>query len=56
MMGEHRVIQESLFYEFQLESHIPPDHPLRHIEGRSKATMSKELAMGKPSAQALMRS
>jgi len=29
MMGERRVDQSSLFYEFSLERHVPADHLLR---------------------------
>src|SRR5829696_5394872 len=32
MMGERRVAQEALFYEFSLERHIPADHLLRAID------------------------
>src|SRR5215213_2066692 len=32
MMGERLVMQESLFYEFRLEDHVPPDHLLRRID------------------------
>jgi hypothetical protein len=32
MMGERRVIQEALFYEFSLERHVPGDHLLRSID------------------------
>src|SRR5918911_1753653 len=32
MMGERRVAQEALFYEFSLERHVPTDHLLRAIE------------------------
>ena len=32
MMGERLVMQESLFYEFRLEDHVPSDHLLRSIE------------------------
>ena len=32
MMGERLVIQESLFYEFRLEDHVPCDHLLRRID------------------------
>ena len=32
MMGERRVVQEALFYEFSLERHLPPDHLLRSID------------------------
>src|SRR5689334_18462861 len=32
MMGERRVAQEQLFYEFSLERHVPPDHLLRAID------------------------
>ena len=31
MMGERRVDQGSLFYEFSLERHVPADHLLRAI-------------------------
>jgi hypothetical protein len=30
-MGERLVMQESLFYEFQLEDHVPSDHLLRRM-------------------------
>jgi hypothetical protein len=29
MMGERRVAQEHLFYEFSLERHVPETHLLR---------------------------
>jgi hypothetical protein len=32
MMGERLVIQESLFYAFRLEDHVPCDHLLRRID------------------------
>ncbi len=32
MMGERRVAQGALFYEFSLEEHVPADHLLRSIE------------------------
>jgi hypothetical protein len=32
MMGERRVGQEALFYEFSLERHVPADHLLRSID------------------------
>ena len=32
MMGERRVAQEPLFYEFSLERHVPADHLLRSID------------------------
>ena len=32
MMGERTVMQESLFYEFSLERHVPHDHLLRSID------------------------
>jgi len=32
MMGESRVGQEALFYEFSLERHVPADHLLRSID------------------------
>ena len=31
MMGHRQVEQASLFYEFSLERHVPPDHLLRSI-------------------------
>jgi len=31
MMGERTVMQETLFYEFSLERHVPSDHLLRAI-------------------------
>src|SRR5215471_14287009 len=33
MMGERRVDQGCLFYEFSLERHVPADHLLRAIDG-----------------------
>ena len=32
MMGERRVAQEALFYEFSLERHVPASHLLRAID------------------------
>ena len=32
MMGERLVMQDSLFYEFRLEEHVPADHQLRLID------------------------
>lgn len=32
MMGERTVAQEALFYSFNLERHVPPDHLLRSID------------------------
>ena len=32
MMGERMVMQEALFYEFNLERHVPADHLLRSID------------------------
>src|SRR3974377_565581 len=32
MMGERRVDQEALFYEFSLERHVPETHLLRAID------------------------
>ena len=32
MMGERRVVQEALFYEFSLERHVPAGHLLRAID------------------------
>src|SRR3712207_9265683 len=32
MVGERRVAQEALFYEFSLERHVPADHLLRAID------------------------
>jgi transposase len=32
MMGERRVAQDSLFYEFSLEGHVPASHLLRSID------------------------
>ena len=32
MMGERRVDQGALFYEFSLERHVPADHMLRSID------------------------
>ena len=32
MMGERLVMQKSLFYEFRIEDHVPPDHLVRPID------------------------
>lgn len=32
MMGERRLSQGSLFYEFRLEDHVPADHLIRAID------------------------
>jgi transposase len=32
MMGERRVAQDALFYEFSLERHVPADHWVRGID------------------------
>ncbi|RZL28049.1 MAG: IS5/IS1182 family transposase, partial [Sphingomonas sp.] len=32
MMGERMVAQESLFYSFSLERHVPADHMLRSVD------------------------
>lgn len=32
MMGERTVLQETLFYEFNLDRHVPADHLLRSID------------------------
>lgn len=31
MMGERSVLQEALFYSFNLDRHVPMDHLLRSI-------------------------
>lgn len=33
MMGERTVLQEALFYSFNLDQHVPMDHLLRSIDG-----------------------
>ncbi len=33
MMGERRVDQGALFFEFSLERHVPPDHRLGQLTG-----------------------
>ena len=32
MMGQRTVMQRALFYEFDLERHVPVDHLLRSID------------------------
>ena len=32
MMGDWQVMQEALFYEFSVESHVPADHLVRSID------------------------
>jgi len=46
MMGERRIRQEALFYEFSLERHVPEKHLLRlidrfvELDGLRQATVS----------------
>jgi hypothetical protein len=55
MMGERRVAQEHLFYEFSLERHVPETHLLRSIDRFVELDgLRRELApfyseMGRPS-------
>ncbi len=55
MMGERLVMQESLFYEFRLEDHVPSDHLLRRIDrfvdcsGLRQRLTSYYSATGRPS-------
>jgi len=37
MLGDRLVIQESLFYQFRLDDHIPVDRMLRAIALRNRA-------------------
>ena len=32
MMGQQAVVQDQLFYSFNLDTHVPPDHLLRRID------------------------
>ena len=32
MMGDQLVMQESLFYQFRLNDHVPADHMLRAVD------------------------
>ena len=32
MMGDRLVMQESLFYRFRLDAHVPADHMLRAVD------------------------
>jgi hypothetical protein len=32
MMGQQAGVQDQLFYSFNLDSHVPPDHQLRGID------------------------
>src|SRR2546423_892551 len=58
MMGERRVQQEALFYEFSLERHVPEKHLLRSIDRFVELDgLRQELApfyseMGRPSGSA----
>jgi transposase len=55
MMGERRVRQDALFYEFSLEGHVPERHLLRSIDRFVELDgLRQELApfysqMGRPS-------
>lgn len=55
MMGERRVVQEALFYEFSLERHVPAGHLLRAIDrvidpsGAPAALLQRDgSALGRP--------
>jgi hypothetical protein len=41
MMGERLVMQDSLFYEFRLEDHVPSDHFLRRIDRLSSFVLMR---------------
>jgi len=32
MMGQRQVLQGALFYDFSVETHVPPEHLLRRID------------------------
>jgi transposase len=55
MMGERRVAQEALFYDFSLDRHVPADHLLRAIDGSLDLSEMREhlrpfySAIGRPS-------
>src|SRR6266513_3383527 len=55
MMGERRVQQEALFYEFSLERHVPETHLLRHVarfvelDGLRRQLVPFYSEMGRPS-------
>ena len=55
MMGERLVMQDSLFYEFRLEEHVPTDHRLRTIDrfvdlsDLQRHLASFQSAIGRPS-------
>ena len=55
MMGERRVGQDALFYEFSLERHVPSEHLVRSVDRFvDLAGVRSELApfyseMGRPS-------
>src|SRR5665647_3055560 len=57
MMGERRVAQEPLFYEFSLDRHVPADHLLRAIDRFVDLSEMREhlrpfySAIGRPSIQ-----
>jgi hypothetical protein len=38
MMGERKVQQDALFYEFSLERHVPEKHLLERLIGLSNST------------------
>ena len=55
MMGDRLVMQESLFYRFRLDDHVPADHMLRAIdrfldlEGLRRHLAPFNSATGRPS-------
>ena len=58
MMGERLVMQESLFYAFRLEDHVPSDHLLRRIDrfvdcsGLRQAALSAWCRVGRAGSHA----
>jgi hypothetical protein len=56
MMGERRVAQEALFYEFSLDRHVPADHLLRAIDRFVDLSGLREHLRGTTARSAVPRS
>ena len=50
MMGDRLVMQESLFYRFRLDDHVPADHMLRAIDRFLDLDALRRLLLRSPSS------
>ena len=52
-MGDRKVDQGALFYEFSLERHVPMDHMLRSIDRKADAFYRPPTLMRPPSGSSI---